>query len=67
MGNCLITVHVTGAHHNGKRTDIDQMAADFVDHLKAKGHAVTAAAIVSGGEHDLLNTTSRFPIAGEGR
>jgi hypothetical protein len=62
MGNCLVSVHVTGAHHNGKAYDIDQRAAEFVDQLKADGHTVTAATIVSGGEHDLLNTASRFPI-----
>lgn len=62
MGNCLVSVHVTGAHHNGVDYDIDQLAAEFVDKLKAKGHTVSAATIVSGGENDLLNTASRFPL-----
>lgn len=66
MGNCLISVHVTGAHHNGEPYDIDQHAAQFVDRLKAAGHNVTAATIVSGGEHDLLNTVSRFPLKNAG-
>jgi hypothetical protein len=62
MGNCLITVHATGIHHNGLKNDLDQLASAFVDDLKAKGHNVTAASIVSGGENDLLNTVSRFPL-----
>ncbi len=62
MGNCIVSVHVTGAHHNGRDFDIDQMAAVFVDALKAKGHTVTAASVVSGGEYDLLSTVSRYPL-----
>ena len=67
MGNCIVSVHVTGSHHNGQPRDIDQMAAAFVDQLKATGHNVTAATVVSGGEHNLLNTASRFPLVGPGR
>jgi hypothetical protein len=62
MGNCIVSVHVTGSHHNGSESDIDQMAAKFADELKAKGHIVSAATIVSGGEYDLLNTASRLPL-----
>ncbi len=65
MGNCLISVHVTGAHHNGAPNDIDQLAAKFADELKAKGHNVTSATLVSGGEYDLMNTVSRFPLKGK--
>jgi len=65
MGNCLISVHVTGTHHNGRDEDIDQLAAKFVDDLKAKGHNVTGSTLVSGGEHDLMNTTARFPLRSE--
>jgi hypothetical protein len=61
MGNRIVSVHVTGSHHNGQGSDIDQMAADFVDALKTKGHNVTAASIVAGGEGDLLNPAARFP------
>jgi len=61
MGNCLVSVHVTGSHHNGLETDIDQMAADFVASLKRKGHMVTAATLVSGGEQDLV-LGSRLPL-----
>lgn len=62
MGNCIVSVHVTGTHHNGQGYDIDQLAAKFADELKANGHTITAAAILSGGEYDLLNTASRFPL-----
>jgi hypothetical protein len=65
MGNCLISVHVTGVHHNGRPEDIDQMTNKFVDDLKAKGHNVTASTIVSGGEHDVMNSASRFPLRSE--
>jgi hypothetical protein len=27
MGNCIVSVHVTGAHHNGRPDDIDQIGA----------------------------------------
>ena len=63
MGNVLISVHATGIHHNGVANDLDQLAADFVELLKSKGHNVTAATIVSGGEQDLLNTSARYPRA----
>jgi len=62
MGNCLIVIHATGIHHNGKKADLDQMAAEFVDSLKSVGHSVTSAKIVAGGEYDLLNTASRFAL-----
>lgn len=65
MGNCLISVHATGSHHNGIPNDIDQLAAEFVDKLKAVGANVTAATVVSGGENDLLSTASRFPLKSE--
>lgn len=61
MGNCVIIVHVTGAHHNGSEFDIDQMSAKFVDGLAAC-HNVTGAKLVSGGENDLLEKDRRFPL-----
>jgi len=65
MGNCLISIHATGAHHNGVDYDIDQLAYEFVDLLKTKGHNVTFAALVSGGETDLMNSGSRMPLKSE--
>ena len=62
MGNCIISIHVTGAHHNGVDYDIDQLAAAFVDSLKARGHSVTAATMVTGGEYNLLDEKARFPL-----
>jgi hypothetical protein len=67
VGACLISIVVTGENHNGRRTDIDQMAADFIEHLKAKGHGVITAHLVSGVEFDLLKPESRYGLAGEGR
>jgi hypothetical protein len=62
MGNCLVSIRVTGCHHNGIATDIDQMAADFVAKLKGANHNVTGAVLLSGGEQDLLDPSRRFPI-----
>lgn len=64
MGNCLVSIHVTGCHHNGVPHDIDQMAAKFVDELK-RYHNVTAAYMVNGGESDLMNSVARFPLGGK--
>lgn len=64
MGNCLISVHVTGSHHNGLESDIDQMAARFVDDL-AKKHNVTASSLVTGGENNLMEKERRFPLKSE--
>lgn len=61
MGNCLISIHVTGSHHNGQVRDIDQMAGKFVDDLK-RSHSVTHASIVSGGEYDLANEKARLSL-----
>jgi hypothetical protein len=58
-------VHVTGTHHNKKRSDIDQIAAKFVDDLKAAGHTVNLAHLVVGGEYDLAHQPSRFPVERE--
>jgi hypothetical protein len=56
MGNCTITVHLTGAHHNKKNpNDANRMAAKFVDQLKDAGHNVEAASITHGGREDLLD------------
>jgi hypothetical protein len=66
MGTCLVSVQVTGSHHNGQPSDIDQLAAQFVDTLKGKGYTVSHAILNSGGGYDLLNTASRFPIRDQG-
>lgn len=67
MGNCVVTVRVTGSHHNGVANDIDQLAAEFVDKLKVANNNVTAAQLFVGGDYDLLNTTARFPIKEQGQ
>ena len=56
MGNCTITVHLTGSHHNKKNsTDANRMAAKFADDLKAAGHNVEHCSITHGGRTDLLD------------
>jgi hypothetical protein len=60
MGQCVITIHVTGSHHNKATRDIDQMAAEFVQDLK-KFHTVTAAYMANGAEQDLQTTPVLFP------
>lgn len=62
MGNCVFILHATGYHHNGQPDDLDQLAAKWTDEAKARGHNVTSAKVLSGGEYDLLNTASRFPL-----
>jgi len=61
MGQCLISIHVTGSHHNNSASDIDQMAAEFVAEL-GKLHTVTAAYMTNSVEQDLKATTILFPI-----
>lgn len=59
MGNCTITVHLTGSHHNKKNPkDANRMAATFVDELKAAGHNVEHASFTHGGREDLLDSSS---------
>jgi len=60
MGNCMISIEVTGSHHNGEPYDIDQLAKEFVLTLKSKGHTVSHAALNVGGGYDL--TDKGFPL-----
>lgn len=48
MGDCTITIHVTGAHNNGRSEDIDEMAKEFVARLKLVGHNVKHATVTNG-------------------
>jgi outer membrane immunogenic protein len=53
MGNCTITIHATGSHHNhGNPNDINRMAMKFADDLKAAGHSVEHASITHGGREE---------------
>jgi len=57
MGNCTITIHLTGSHHNRRYlADANRMAAKFVDDLKAQGHNVEHASFTHGGREDLLDS-----------
>lgn len=53
MGNCTITIHVTGSHHNNRDDDIDAMVRTFVAELKASGHSVTHAVLTNGASEEL--------------
>jgi hypothetical protein len=59
MGRCVITIHVTGSHHNKASRDIDQMAAEFVQEL-SKFHTVTEAYMGSNAQ-ELKSTEVLFP------
>jgi hypothetical protein len=56
MGNCTITIHLIGSHHNENNpNDANRMAAAFADELKRAGHNVEHASITHGGREDLLD------------
>ncbi len=48
MGNWHISIKGCGIHHNGRKDDAEQMAADFVDQLKASGQTITSADVTVG-------------------
>lgn len=62
MGNCLVSIHVTGCHHNGLRDDIERMAARFVGELREAGHDVGHATVVAGGVTDVSSERSLLPL-----
>lgn len=67
MGNCSMTIHAVGSHHNtGLDHDINKMFARFVDELKAKGHSITHAVLHHGGTEDMLDdkTATRSGVYG---
>jgi hypothetical protein len=67
MGDCTITIHVRGSHHNKSNpSDIARMADRFVADLKKAGHAVHSASITSGGRQELLGTPADYDQAGDG-
>ena len=54
MGNCIISIEVTGCHHNGLVSDIDQMAHKFVMELTKAGHSINRATLLSGSSQNLI-------------
>lgn len=46
MGNWKIEIEGLGIHDNGRPDDVEALAADFVEHLKAKGQRVDGARVV---------------------
>ena len=49
MGNWHISIKGTGCHHNGDKTDVEQLAKKFVEDLKAAGQSVSSADVTTGG------------------
>jgi hypothetical protein len=65
MGNWHISIKGVGIHHNGRKDDAEQMAADFVDELKKAGHSVTHAEMTHGGSLDLADRKALCTIKDE--
>lgn len=43
MGNWRITIEGHGQHHNKQAADAENLASDFVEQLKRRGHEVSSA------------------------
>lgn len=43
MGHYRITIEGHGQHHNKQASDAENLASDFVEQLKRRGHTVDAA------------------------
>lgn len=52
MGNWHISIKGTGPYQNDDKNDAEQLAADFVDQLKAAGHSIVCADVTT---HGALN------------
>ena len=61
MGNCILTIEVIGAHHNGLASDIDQLAHQFVLALNKAGHSVMHASMKSSVSANLVATAPMKP------
>ena len=49
MGSWSLTIHGHGIHDNGKEGDIDKLAEQFINDLKAKGgHVIDAVHLTVG-------------------
>ncbi len=53
MGDWVLTIKGTGAHHNGKDYDADKMAQGFVHELKRQGHLNVEGTLHFGGYQNL--------------
>lgn len=62
MGNFTIRIQGVGTHHNQLPSDVEQMAAKFVDELRAKGHSITAADVHTGGVTGLHPESQVMPL-----
>jgi hypothetical protein len=55
MGNWTIAVRGVGSHNNGLPEDADNLAAELVKTLKAKGHNVIDADFTTGASYSLMD------------
>lgn len=51
MGNWRITIEGHGQHHNKAASDAENLASDFVEQLKRRGHQVDKAEIAIATEY----------------
>ena len=71
MGNWHIAIEGLGCHDNDRLEDVEQMAARFVDALRASGvHSVTSASVTIGATKNLMvgpaqpaSATATVPLA----
>lgn len=59
MGDWNLTIQGTGPHHNqpgNDDTDVDKIAPEFVDRLKAAGHTIRSASLTYGGAEEVEPT-----------
>ncbi len=48
MGDWTLVIHGTGAHHNGKPGDIDDLASQFIVDLMIAGQRIHSATLTTG-------------------
>lgn len=60
MGDWVVVIRGTGAHHNGKDYDADKMTQDFVHELKRQGHLKVEGTFNFGGCHELDKPLPEF-------
>lgn len=64
MGNIAIIIRAVGVHHNALAYDQEQLAARFVDEMKAAGHSVLSAHVEGAGSQDVSKGTAACREAG---
>jgi hypothetical protein len=59
MGDWVITIRGTGAHHNGKPTDAEAIAGEAVNRLIDAGQTLHDASFTSGSKLDFATKKIR--------